>query len=72
MDDFLRPQGFHPINMDHSCHEIVYGKELNPKLVMLRVYTEIVGQSSRNSGQDARFVLPCSRTDSGAEVPPRS
>ena len=52
MDDFLRPQGFHQINLDHSCHEIVYGKELNPKLVM-RVYTGIVGQSSRNSGQDA-------------------
>jgi hypothetical protein len=34
MDDFLHPQGFHKINLDHSCHEIVYGKELNPKLVL--------------------------------------
>ena len=54
MFDFLTSQGFSEINLP-NCNESVFGRRIdcNGVPLTMRVYTSIVGESSRGLGEDA-------------------
>ena len=54
ISEFLERKGFQKVSVP-NCDEIVFGKLLG-KNVCIRVYTSVVGSSSRDCGKDALRV----------------
>jgi hypothetical protein len=66
-DSYLKNLGFAPITVP-NCKEAVYGKIIGPRLC-LRIFSGIVGESSRGCGEDAIRTAIVYKDEDGAIVP---